>query len=78
MPELPEVETVRRGLLDQVVGRRIESVVVGRDRVVRRTSPEALVHGLSGTRVQDAGRRGKYLILPLDSGDSLMVPIAFR
>ena len=73
MPELPEVETVRRGLVDHVVGRRIDTVTVGRDRVARRTSPEALVDGLSGTRVDDARRRGKYLILPLDSGESVMV-----
>ena len=73
MPELPEVETVRRGLVEHVVGRRIDSVTVGRDRVARRTSPEALVDGLSGTRVEGACRRGKYLILPLDSGESAMV-----
>jgi formamidopyrimidine-DNA glycosylase len=73
MPELPEVETVRRGLERFVVGRRIDGVEVGRDRVVRRTSAEALVHGLSGTTVEAANRRGKYLLMPLDSGDELMV-----
>jgi formamidopyrimidine-DNA glycosylase len=41
--------------------------------VVRRTSREALIDGLSGTAVLDADRRGKYLLLPLDSGDTLMV-----
>ncbi len=73
MPELPEVETVRRGLERHLVGRRVEAVEVGRDRVVRRTSREALVHGLSGTTVLAAERRGKYLVLPLDSGEAAMI-----
>ena len=73
MPELPEVETVRRGLERHLVGRRITSVDVGRERTVRRTSREALVAGLTDTVVDAAGRRGKYLLLPLDSGDTMMI-----
>jgi formamidopyrimidine-DNA glycosylase len=73
VPELPEVETVRRGLEKLVVGRRVNRVEVGRERSVRRTSPEALIDGLTGTRILAANRRGKYLLLPLDSGDEMMV-----
>ncbi|HET9546616.1 MAG TPA: bifunctional DNA-formamidopyrimidine glycosylase/DNA-(apurinic or apyrimidinic site) lyase [Desertimonas sp.] len=73
MPELPEVETVRRGLQRLVVGRRIDGVEVGRERTVRRTSRQALIDGLTGTSLVAAGRRGKYLLCPLDSGDVLMV-----
>jgi formamidopyrimidine-DNA glycosylase len=73
MPELPEVETVRRGLDQHMVGRRIVRVEVGRERVVRRTSREELIAGLTDTVVLAAERRGKYLLLPLDSGDSLMI-----
>jgi formamidopyrimidine-DNA glycosylase len=73
MPELPEVETVRRGLERHLVGRRIERVEVGRERTVRRTSGEALIAGLSDTVVEAADRRGKYLLLPLDSGDTCMI-----
>ena len=73
MPELPEVETVRRGLERLAVGRRVERVEVGRDRTVRRTSPEAVIHGLTGTTIVAAHRRGKYLLLPLDSGDEVMI-----
>lgn len=73
MPELPEVETVRRGLEAQVVGRRIDRVEVGRERTVRRTSREALTAGLTGVTIVRADRKGKYLLLPLDSGDVLMV-----
>jgi formamidopyrimidine-DNA glycosylase len=70
---VPDVETVRRGLEKSVVGRRIVAVEVGRARVVRRTSPEALIHGLQGVRVDSADRRGKYLLLGLDSGESAMI-----
>jgi formamidopyrimidine-DNA glycosylase len=67
------VETVRRGLQRHLVGRRIERVEVGRARTVRRTSAEAVIDGLSGTVVEAADRRGKYLLLPLDSGDMAMI-----
>ena len=73
MPELPEVETVRRGLCEHVVGRLIERVQIGRERTVRRTSPEAVIAGLTGTRAIAAKRHGKYLLLPLDSGDEMMI-----
>jgi formamidopyrimidine-DNA glycosylase len=73
MPELPEVETVRRGLQARVVGRKILSVEVGRERTVRRTSREALIDGLLNVRIASAGRKGKYLLLPLDSGHMMMV-----
>jgi formamidopyrimidine-DNA glycosylase len=73
VPELPEVETVRRGLQRLVIGRRIEGVEVGRERTVRRTSRQALIDGLTGTTLVAAGRRGKYLLAPLDTGDALMI-----
>lgn len=67
MPELPEVETVRRGLESRVVGRRIEAVEIGRERSVRRVGRETVVHMLTGARVTDARRRGKYLLCGLDA-----------
>lgn len=73
MPELPEVETVRRGLDARLVGRRIERVEVGRERTVRRTSAAALIAGLTGATVVDTRRRGKYLLLGLDTGDDVMI-----
>ena len=73
MPELPEVETVRRGLADRFVGRVIEQVDVGRERVVRRTSRQALIDGLTGSTAVAAHRHGKYLLCPLDTGDVLMI-----
>jgi formamidopyrimidine-DNA glycosylase len=73
MPELPEVETVRRGLERFVVGRRISAVEVGRERSVRRTSRQAVIDGLTDTTILAVNRHGKYLLMPLDSGDELMV-----
>ena len=73
MPELPEVETVRRGLERLVIGRRIDRVDVGRERTVRRTSRQAVVDGLTGATMLTAGRRGKYLLSPLDTGDTVMI-----
>jgi len=73
MPELPEVETVRRGIDERVVGRLITNVEVGRERSVRRVGREAVIHGLTGTTMLNARRRGKYLLCDLDSGDEVMI-----
>lgn len=73
MPELPEVETVRRGLDVRLVGRTIERVEVGRERTVRRTSRQAVIDGLTGATILDTRRRGKYLLLGLDTGDDVMI-----
>lgn len=73
MPELPEVETVRRGLESHLVGRRAARVTVTGERSVRRQGPEALTAALSGRRIEGAGRRGKYLLVGLDDGAVLVV-----
>ena len=74
MPELPEVEVVRRGLDRHVVGRAITAVDVLHPRPVRRHLGGAGSFGdlLVGRTVTSARRRGKFLWLPLDSGDALM------
>ena len=74
MPELPEVEVVRRGLDRWVRGRRIQAVEVLHPRPVRRhlAGPDDLAARLRGVAVTDAVRRGKYLWLQLDSGEALL------
>ena len=74
MPELPEVEVVRRGLHDHVVGRTIEAVEVLDARSVRRhgPGPSDFVSRLVHRRVDAAHRRGKYLWLSLDDGSSIL------
>jgi formamidopyrimidine-DNA glycosylase len=74
VPELPEVEVVRRGLQRHVVGRRIEAVEVLHPRPVRRhlSGVDDFAAALTGRVLTAARRRGKYLWLPLDSGDALL------
>jgi formamidopyrimidine-DNA glycosylase len=74
VPELPEVEVVRRGLDALVVGRRVEAVEVYEPRSVRRhlAGPVDFAAALTGRRVTAARRRGKYLWLPLDDEDALV------
>jgi formamidopyrimidine-DNA glycosylase len=71
MPELPEVEVVRRGLEDHVVGRRIEKALFFGGRVARRhlPGPVDLADRLRGNLVHAAHRRGKYLWLVLEAPD---------
>jgi formamidopyrimidine-DNA glycosylase len=68
------VETVRQGLARWVTGRRIRAVEVRHPRAVRRHLPGAghFAAVLTGRTVTDVRRRGKYLWLPLDSGDALL------
>ncbi|MDG4829525.1 bifunctional DNA-formamidopyrimidine glycosylase/DNA-(apurinic or apyrimidinic site) lyase [Solwaraspora sp. WMMD1047] len=74
MPELPEVETVRQGLARWVTGRRIAAVEVHHPRAVRRYPPGGaqFAAALAGRSILDVRRRGKYLWLPLDSGDAIV------
>jgi len=74
MPELPEVEVVRAGLEEHAVGRTITRVDVLHPRPVRRDprGPEGFAEALAGRRIEGTRRRGKYLWLPLDSGDALL------
>lgn len=74
MPELPEVEVVRRGLERLVVGETIARAAVFHPRSVRRHVAGAadFEATLAGRRIQRVARRGKYLWLALDSGDALL------
>ncbi|BCJ72787.1 formamidopyrimidine-DNA glycosylase [Catellatospora sp. IY07-71] len=74
MPELPEVETVRSGLARWVVGRTIGAVEVRHPRAIRRHPGGAqdFADALTGRTITEARRRGKYLWLPLDSGDAVV------
>ena len=73
MPELPEVETVRRAIAPILEGARLEAVEIRDARLVRPFDPSVVAAALVGERVADVGRRGKYLIVGFDSGRSLLV-----
>lgn len=72
MPELPEVETVRRGLAPIVEGRRILAADIRRADL-RRPFPPRLSERLTGARVLRLGRRSKYLLADLSTGETLIV-----
>jgi formamidopyrimidine-DNA glycosylase len=72
MPELPEVETVRRGLADAVTGRRITAVTV-HERRLRKPLARDFAATLTGRRIEGVRRRAKYLLLDLDDAASWLV-----
>ena len=71
MPELPEVETTRRGIEPHVVGRRIVSLAVYEPRLRWRV-PNSLPAQVAGQKIRVAGRRAKYLLIELESGTLLL------
>ena len=71
MPELPEVETTRRGIEPHLLGRRITGVVI-RQRRLRWPIPRALDRNLPGQIIRDVRRRGKYLLLDTDTGTAIL------
>lgn len=74
MPELPEVETIRRELEREVVGLRVKSVDVNDLRSIRRHGKKApFVKALDGAKITHVHRKGKYLILPLDNDGVLVI-----
>ncbi len=72
MPELPEVETVRRGLAPVFEGARVRRIETRRPDL-RFPFPEAFVNRLEGATVVTMGRRGKYLLAALSSGETLIM-----
>ena len=74
MPELPEVETIRRDLDKEVVGKRIKTVEVTGLRSIRRyKSKKPFIAALEGRKVSGVQRKGKYLLLKLDDGCVLVI-----
>jgi formamidopyrimidine-DNA glycosylase len=76
MPELPEVETIRRDLQGEVVNRKIKAVEVRNGRTVRRhPSAKAFRAQLEGRTITGINRAGTYLLLTLDDGATLVVQL---
>jgi formamidopyrimidine-DNA glycosylase len=71
MPELPEVETIRRQLEPRLLGRRIEGLEVLDPRWTRPVDPRDVEREVSGRSIAGMRRRGKYLLLDLDGGVTL-------
>ena len=73
MPELPEVETIRRQLAPALDGRRLEEVEVLDPRWCEPAPPESVADALRGRAIERTGRRGKYLILSLEDDVHLVM-----
>src|SRR5437588_643372 len=73
MPELPEVETVRRTLEPVLTGRKLRRVRIDDARLTRPYDPVHIAAELQGERVARVDRRGKYLIVRFASGRALLV-----
>ena len=73
MPELPEVETIKRDLEREIVGKRIKTVEVSGTRSIRRGTKKQFIGRLEGAKVTGVQRKGKYLLLKMDTGDLLVV-----
>jgi len=73
VPELPEVETVRRGIAPVLEGALLEHVEIRDPRLVRPFDPAIVAAELVGERVATVGRRGKYLVIGFESERSLLI-----
>lgn len=73
MPELPEVQTIARGLREPLFGRKFTGVRVGWENLVARPAVEEFKRELVGQGILDVKRRGKYLVFALSGGESLIV-----
>jgi formamidopyrimidine-DNA glycosylase len=73
MPELPEVETICRQLEPEIEGRVVEQLEVLDERWTRPVPPAEVEAAVSGRTIEGLGRRGKYLLLALDGGATLVM-----
>jgi formamidopyrimidine-DNA glycosylase len=70
MPELPEVETIARGLHDRVAGDAIESIWIGPRQQPLKSKPAEIAHAVEGTRIQQVRRVGKHIVIDLEKKKS--------
>ncbi len=73
MPELPEVETIKNDLAPVLLGRTISGIHVLWPKALKNLSPEAMEQAVVGRKIVGIGRRGKYLLFRLDSGNTLII-----
>ncbi|MCL6477739.1 MAG: bifunctional DNA-formamidopyrimidine glycosylase/DNA-(apurinic or apyrimidinic site) lyase [Peptococcaceae bacterium] len=73
MPELPEVETVKRTLEEKITGLTVTEVVLILPKIVRSPSAEEFIRNLTGQKIKSLGRRGKYLLIHLRENLTLVI-----
>ncbi len=67
MPELPEVETIKRDLEDTIIGKKIADVEIGVAKIIKEPSPQEFIEGIQNKEIKKILRRGKVLILKLSA-----------
>src|SRR3989344_1517333 len=72
MPELPEVETIRRDLSKLILGKKITKVILHKPKIVKSPAKE-FIKILTGNKIKKLGRRGKLLIAELEKGGWLLI-----
>ncbi len=73
MPELPEVETIRRDLQEKIKDKQIKDIIVNISKVIKKPSLEEFIAKTKDKKIKEVDRRGKYIIIHLDSKDKLIV-----
>ncbi|MFA5200599.1 MAG: DNA-formamidopyrimidine glycosylase family protein, partial [Candidatus Omnitrophota bacterium] len=73
MPELPEVETIKRDLEKTILGKRIVKIIINNPKVIREPSPELFKKGIEGTIIRKIFRRAKLLVLELSNNRFLTI-----
>ncbi len=73
MPELPEVETVRRSLEPLLLGRNVKAAHIYYGGIIKKPSPEEFSEGIKGKQIERVGRRGKYLLFEISGCHTLVI-----
>ena len=73
MPELPEVETIKNEISPKLIGRHIKEIILLWDGIVKLPSVEEFKTKLTGRKIRDLNRRGKYLLVGLNYADTLII-----
>ena len=73
MPELPEVETIRRGLQKKIKNKQIKNIVINVDKIVKKPSLAEFIAKIKKKKIKEIDRRGKYIIIHLDSENKLII-----
>ncbi|MBU4228536.1 MAG: DNA-formamidopyrimidine glycosylase [Candidatus Atribacteria bacterium] len=73
MPELPEVETIRIGLQEKIKDKQIKDIIVNISKIIKKPSLEEFIIKIKDKKIKEIDRRGKYIIIYLNSEDKLVV-----
>jgi len=73
MPELPEVETIKKDLQKKIKGKKIKDVVVNVDKILEKPSLKEFIAKMGSRVIKEINRRGKYIIINLDSKEKLII-----